>query len=166
VRYVSTLVFSVLLVFHVLACMTCVVPGAVAELESEAVRSPSCLGVVYFWALAIVFVTSTVMALLRWSEDAFLFVLGILAFSLALFGIAARRQPWRGWITAHILGISGHSGAAIWALDDRATRNEYGFRALHVVSIAAKAITHAFCGVGPTHTYFNGCSDGGREAMG
>ena len=46
------------------------------------------------------------MAALRWSEDAYLFVLGTLAFSCALFGLAARRGRWRGWTTPHILGMS------------------------------------------------------------
>jgi tannase/feruloyl esterase len=59
----------------------------------------------------------------------------------------------------------GHSGAGVWALNDQQLRNDYGFRAVHVVSIADKAIIKAFYGVGPQHTYFNGCSDGGREAM-
>jgi hypothetical protein len=102
-----TLLFSALLVFHVLAGMTCVATGVVGALSPKRRGRHPALGQVYFWGLAVVFVTSTAMALLRWSEDAYLFVLGTLAFSCALLGVAARRQHWRGWTTAHILGMSG-----------------------------------------------------------
>ena len=101
-----TVLFSVLLVFHVFAGMTCVAAGAIAALSPKRAGRHPALGLVYFWALAVVFVTSTVMSLLRWSEDAYLFVLGTLAFGCAVFGLTARRQRWRAWTTAHILGMS------------------------------------------------------------
>jgi Tannase and feruloyl esterase len=60
----------------------------------------------------------------------------------------------------------GHVGGdGLWALNDEQLRIDYGSRAVHVVSIAAKAILAAYYGVGPQHSYFNGCSDGGREAL-
>jgi hypothetical protein len=102
-----TLLFSALLVCHVFAGMTCVATGAAAALSPKRRGRHPAFGQVYFWGLAVVFVTSTAMALLRWSEDAYLLVLGTLAFSCALFGVAARRQHWRGWTTAHVLGMSG-----------------------------------------------------------
>ena len=101
-----TLVFSVLLVFHVFAGMTCVATGALAALSPKRRGRHPVLGRVYFGALAVVFVTATGMSLLRWSEDASLFVLGTLAFVCAVLGLAARRQRWHGWTTAHILGMS------------------------------------------------------------
>jgi hypothetical protein len=60
----------------------------------------------YFWALAVVFATASGMSVLNWSEDAYLFVLGTLAFGSALLGRTARRQRWPGWNTAHIVGMS------------------------------------------------------------
>lgn len=60
----------------------------------------------------------------------------------------------------------GHSGpGGAWALQDGQLRIDYGYRAVHVLSIASKAILTSFYGAAPTHSYFNGCSDGGREAM-
>jgi hypothetical protein len=102
-----TLMFSVLLVFHVFAGMICVATGAIAALSPKRRGRHPALGLVYFWGLAVVFVTSTAMSALRWSEDAYLFVFGTLAYSCALLGLAARRQRWRGWISAHILGMAG-----------------------------------------------------------
>ena len=101
-----TLLFSVLLGVHVFAGMTCVATGAVAALSPKRRGRHPVLGLVYFWALSIVFVTSSGMSFLRWSEDGYLFVLGTLAFSSALFGLTARRQQWPGWTTAHIVGMS------------------------------------------------------------
>jgi Tannase and feruloyl esterase len=53
----------------------------------------------------------------------------------------------------------------LWARDDERLRIDYGYRATHVLAVAAKAIIAAYYGVAPRHTYFAGCSDGGREAL-
>lgn len=59
----------------------------------------------------------------------------------------------------------GHTGAAVWALDDEQLRIDYGYRAVHALSVASKSIINTFYGVSPRYSYFNGCSDGGREAL-
>jgi hypothetical protein len=105
IGHTPTLLFSVLLAFHVVAGMTCVASGAVAALSPKRRGRHPVLGGVYFWALGVVFVTSTGMSVLNWSEDAYLLVLGTLAFASALLGRTARRQRWPGWTTAHIIGM-------------------------------------------------------------
>ncbi|MBM7786843.1 tannase/feruloyl esterase family alpha/beta hydrolase [Tenggerimyces flavus] len=52
-----------------------------------------------------------------------------------------------------------------WAADDQAARNDYFYRAPHVVARAAKRIIATFYGRAPKYSYFNGCSTGGREAL-
>jgi feruloyl esterase len=63
----------------------------------------------------------------------------------------------------------GHTAAnpfdAQWAADDEQLRIDFGYRAVHVVSVAAKAIIKIYYGMPPLHSYFNGCSDGGREGL-
>jgi hypothetical protein len=100
-----TLIIGVILVFHVFAGITCVLTGAAAALSPKRGGRHPILGRIYFSALAVVFVSSTAMALLRWREDAYLFVLGTLAFSSAAIGFTARRQHWPGWTTAHVVGM-------------------------------------------------------------
>ncbi|MBV9135410.1 MAG: tannase/feruloyl esterase family alpha/beta hydrolase [Chloroflexi bacterium] len=58
----------------------------------------------------------------------------------------------------------GHTGAGVWAVDDQ-LRVDFAFRAVHVLSIAAKAVIKAYYGAAPQHAYFNGCSEGGREGL-
>ena len=59
----------------------------------------------------------------------------------------------------------GHSGmGADWGLDD-GLRADFAHRAQHVTALAAKALIAAFYGQAPAYSYFNGCSDGGREAL-
>ncbi|HEU5475024.1 MAG TPA: tannase/feruloyl esterase family alpha/beta hydrolase [Actinophytocola sp.] len=53
----------------------------------------------------------------------------------------------------------------IWAANNQAARDDYFFRAPHVVSLAAKRIIAAFYGAAPRHAYFDGCSTGGREGL-
>lgn len=64
---------------------------------------------------------------------------------------------------------SGHVGAGIgdgtWALGAPELREDYAYRADHVAQIAAKAILSAYYGKEPRWSYFQGCSDGGREAL-
>jgi hypothetical protein len=61
---------------------------------------------------------------------------------------------------------SGHSGMdGVWALGGEQVRQDFAFRAAHSFSIAAKAIIASYYGRHPEFSYFQGCSDGGREAM-
>ena len=61
---------------------------------------------------------------------------------------------------------SGHTGRdGVWARAGGGVREDFAYRAAHVFSIAAKAIIRAYYGQTPQFAYFQGCSDGGREAM-
>jgi hypothetical protein len=42
---------------------------------------------------------------------------------------------------------------------------DFGYRALRETAVTAKAVIAAFYGQKAAHSYFNGCSDGGREAL-
>jgi feruloyl esterase len=48
---------------------------------------------------------------------------------------------------------------------NRAKRIDYGHRGTHVTAVAAKELTAAFFSRQPEHAYFNGCSNGGRQAL-
>ena len=60
---------------------------------------------------------------------------------------------------------TGHvSSDPTWG-SSRAKELDYGHRGTHVTAVAAKAVTASFYGRPPAHAYFNGCSNGGRQAM-
>src|SRR3984885_11257494 len=42
---------------------------------------------------------------------------------------------------------------------------DFGFRSLHVTAEAAKMIARAYYGAGPSKSYYDGCSQGGREGL-
>jgi feruloyl esterase len=42
---------------------------------------------------------------------------------------------------------------------------DYGYRAVHQMTLDAKALVKAFYGVGPKHAYWTGCSLGGQQAL-
>jgi hypothetical protein len=52
-----------------------------------------------------------------------------------------------------------------WAANNQAARDDWLYRAPHVLSRAAKRIIATFYGAPPRHSYFTGCSNGGREAL-
>ena len=48
---------------------------------------------------------------------------------------------------------------------NRAKEIDYGYRGTHVTAVASKALTAAFYTRPVQYAYFNGCSNGGRQAM-
>jgi len=42
---------------------------------------------------------------------------------------------------------------------------DFGYRAVHEMTVAAKAIIGGYYGNGPKYSYWNGCSTGGRQAL-
>jgi hypothetical protein len=61
----------------------------------------------------------------------------------------------------------GHTGSGFNALFgyDPGMRVSYAYSSEHNLALAAKAIIKAYYGQGPGYSYFDGCSDGGREAL-
>ena len=59
----------------------------------------------------------------------------------------------------------GHQGFAPDFGDDPQLRVDFAYRAQHQTALVAKALIKTFYGAAPTHSYFSGCSDGGREAL-
>jgi len=62
---------------------------------------------------------------------------------------------------------AGHGGSPIdasFALDQQA-RIDYAYNALDKVTLEAKRLIERYYGAAPAHSYFVGCSNGGRQAM-
>ncbi len=61
----------------------------------------------------------------------------------------------------------GHEGAndGSWAADNPQAQIDFAYRGMHVTSQVAKAILAKFYGQAPRYSYFDGCSDGGREGL-
>jgi feruloyl esterase len=66
--------------------------------------------------------------------------------------------------TGHVGGGIG-AGSALWGLDQPQLRIDFGYRSEHVTALAAKAIATAFYSKSPSYSYFQGCSNGGRQAL-
>jgi Tannase and feruloyl esterase len=71
-----------------------------------------------------------------------------------------------GFVTAAT--DTGHSAAnepgASFALN-RQKLLDFGFRSLHVTAETAKLLTRAYYGAGPAKSYYEGCSQGGRQGL-
>jgi feruloyl esterase len=71
-----------------------------------------------------------------------------------------------GFVTAAT--DTGHSAAsepgASFALN-RQKLLDFGFRSLHVTAEAAKLLARTYYGTGPSKSYYDGCSQGGREGL-
>jgi len=63
---------------------------------------------------------------------------------------------------------TGHSAGgtdASWAIGHPEKVADYGYRGIHEMTRVAKAAVQAFYGSAPQHSYFGGCSNGGRQAL-
>ncbi len=99
--------FAIVLAVHVVAGLTCVVSGTLAATARKRAGRHPISGRVYLFGLGLVFVTATLMALMRWREDAHLFFIAVAAFGLGLFGFGARRRRRPGWPRWHGIGMGG-----------------------------------------------------------
>jgi len=70
-----------------------------------------------------------------------------------------------GFVTAG--SNMGHDGgeSAAWTVDHPEKVKDWGLRAHYYVATAAKALAAAYYGKPVRHSYFEGCSNGGRQAM-
>jgi hypothetical protein len=83
-----------------------VMAGAFAMLSRKRPGRHPQAGTVYYWALAVVFVTMSALAFSRWNEDYHLFILGLLSFVAATIGRTARRQLGPSWPRTHMTGMA------------------------------------------------------------
>lgn len=100
------MLFTSVLAAHIAAALACVIAGALALLSPKRRGRHPRSGTIYYGALGLVFVSASILSVLRWPQDADLLVLGTLAFGVASVGYAARRMRWSGWVSAHIVGMS------------------------------------------------------------
>ena len=79
-----------------------------------------------------------------------------------LMGIAIRQ----GYATSGTdTGHAGRATDASWALNHPDKVTDFAYRGIHQMTQTAKAAVKAFYGNNPQHSYFAGCSNGGRQAL-
>jgi feruloyl esterase len=61
----------------------------------------------------------------------------------------------------------GHQGLddGSWAAGNPQAQIDFSYRSVHETAVVAKAMLARFYGRAPARSYFDGCSDGGREAL-
>ncbi len=97
-------VFLAFLAVHVLAGLTAVITGAVAALSGKGSPRHIRAGRWYYRAIGAVFATATALAVMRWRQDYYLFLIGAVAFTAATIGYLHRRRHRPG-DTGHIAGM-------------------------------------------------------------
>jgi Tannase and feruloyl esterase len=59
----------------------------------------------------------------------------------------------------------GHSGNSISWYSNAQQRVDFAYLSYHDVALVAKGLAQEFYGIGPKYSYFDGCSQGGNEAL-
>jgi len=80
---------------------------------------------------------------------------------------STQRIP-EGYATAN--SDSGHTAVpgplqAAFAYNNRIAEIDYGYRSVHLTTVAAKSIIQSYYGQPIAYAYFDGCSTGGRQAL-
>jgi hypothetical protein len=116
------LAFFIPLVVHLLAGLTTGVTGVVALSVPKRRGRHLQWGIFYLWAYTGVFLTTIILSLQHWKTDAYLFILALTGYGLALAAYAARRwrrETWmqrfvgKQWVVAHSIGMI-ESYAVLW----------------------------------------------------
>jgi hypothetical protein len=81
---------------------------------------------------------------------------------------AVARNATNGYLT--VSTNTGHrdpadGAGAAWGLNNPERQINYAFLAVHRTAEVAKVLAKAFYGSEPRYSYFNGCSNGGRQAL-
>ncbi len=96
-----------------------------------------------------------------------LYFIGNTGFAGSLQGMSVSSdQLTAGYATAQT--DTGHQGSSLdasWAQDNPTKIKDFGYRGVHRATRAAKAILKAYYGESPHHSYFEGCSRGGGQAL-
>ena len=76
------------------------------------------------------------------------------------------RNVARSYATAATdTGHTGNGLTAEWAIGHPEKLVDFGHRAVHVTTVAAKRVTEAFYGSAPKFSFWNSCSTGGRQGL-
>ena len=97
--------FLTIVGIHVAIALVCVIAGVVAMLSDKRPGKHPLAGKIYFWFLLGVFITATVLSVMRWEHNYHLFLLGLASFTTAWFGRTALIRRWRNWPRLHIVGM-------------------------------------------------------------
>ncbi len=95
----------------------------------------------------------------RWNGKYYFVGVGGLGGSIG----ALTRGLERGYASAST--DTGHTSDDPSWMSNREKEIDYGHRGTHVTAVAGKALTAAFYGGSVQHAYFEGCSNGGRQAL-
>lgn len=68
-------------------------------------------------------------------------------------------------VAATDTGHTGSSSESAWAIGHPEKIIDLGWRAMHETAVAGKAVAAAYYGKGPEHSYYAGCSTGGRQGL-
>ena len=98
-------VFLSFVALHVGVALIAVFSGLVAMLSPKRPGRHPRHGKIYFWSLAGVFSSASILSVLRWAENYPLFIIGASAFAMALVARSAVRARWRAWPRIHLIGM-------------------------------------------------------------
>jgi hypothetical protein len=104
-----------ILVIHILTGVICLIVGLLAAVVKKKKGVHTFLGEVYHFSYMIVFISAITLALMNWSESAYLFFIGLFSYALAFSGYIASKRRKKNWLAVHIGGILGSYIAIITA---------------------------------------------------
>ncbi|WP_028548590.1 hypothetical protein [Paenibacillus sp. UNC451MF] len=100
-------VFELILILHIVAGTVCLITGAVSALVRKRKGWHTVFGEIYHAGYIVIFLSSISMAIMHWSESAYLFYIAIFSYAMALYGYTAKKSRRVDWLGRHIGGMLG-----------------------------------------------------------
>lgn len=98
---------AILLTIHIIGGSFCLLIGAINFSLKKKRGFHTKIGEWYHIGYFVIFITSVGMAIINWSESAYLFYIAVFSYGLALFGYLAGKFRKKGWLSMHISGMLG-----------------------------------------------------------
>ncbi|WP_282935559.1 DUF2306 domain-containing protein [Paenibacillus sp. RC67] len=100
-------VFRLILILHIAAGTICLFTGAISASVKKRKGLHTASGEIYHACYVVILLSSICMAIMHWSESAYLFYIAIFSYALALYGYTAKKSQRAGWLSRHIGGMLG-----------------------------------------------------------
>lgn len=117
------MVYTLLLILHVLTAVSALLLGAGALSVVKKKGWHTRIGNIYHWLFATMAITASILATMSWQRLWWFLPIAVFSYAFALLGFLAVRLKWKNWLRFHVLG----QGGSFIAMCTAATVNNFGY---------------------------------------
>ena len=106
-KLIVSALYDYVLIWHIAASIVCFIAGLIALLIKNRKDLRTTCGKIYCGAYPVLFITTMSLALMKWENGIYVFLVSILSFCLALLGYMASKKRVSYWRFKQNVGVIG-----------------------------------------------------------